>query len=152
MVIYCTLIPDAKFPFYLDAVLARSKLSGPSRFAILKFVHDKLRDKQKLMHSEKYAKLSEAEELKFLSQIHEECTSFDPIQRMTVKQLAILLAQKDDQLLVVPLNISQNSAMERYDMQVAAGQDDREDNLPLDDAVKACSFISVVLGDLILAL
>ena len=143
--------PDAKFPFYLDAVLARNKLSGSSRFDILKFVHDKLRDKQKPMHSEKYAKLREAEELKFLTQIYEECTSFDPMQRMTVKQLATLLAQKDDHLLVVPLKVSQNSAMERYDMQVAAGQDNRDDNLPLDDAVNACSFISVVLGDLILS-
>ena len=72
------------------------------------------------MHSEKYAKLREAEELKFLSQIYEECTSFDPRQqRMTVKQLATILTQKDDHLLFVCLKVSQNSAIERYDMQAA---------------------------------
>ena len=144
MEIYRIMNPDAKFPFYLDAILARNKLSGSSRFDILKFVHNKLRDKQKPVHSEKYAKPRETEELKFLSQIYEECTSFDPRQRMTVKQLATLLSHKNDHLLVVPLKVSQNSAIERYDMQVAAGQDDRKDNLPLNDGVSACSFISVV--------
>ena len=150
MVIYCVLNPDAKHPFYLDAILAKNQLPTYSKFDILKFVDKKLRDGQKPVHSEKYAQLREKEELKILSQIYEECTSFNPSHRMTANQVVTSLARKDDHLQVIPLKVSQNSAMERYDMEVAARGDDGVDSLPLDDAVNACSFISVVLGDLIL--
>ncbi len=150
MVIYCILNPDAKFPFYLDAKRAREQLSGPGRCDVLKLLDDKLRNKQKPLHSSKYANLRQMEKLKILSEIYEGCTTFDPLQRLTASKVVKLLACLDDHLDVFPLTVSQNSAMEKYDMLVAVDRVVDDDQL-LENAVNACSFISIVLGDLILS-
>lgn len=150
MIVYCILNPDAKFPFHLDAKLAREQWCGPGRFDVLKFVEDKIRNKQKPMHSSKYAQLRQMEELQILSEVYEGCTTFDPPQRLSVTQVVNSLACMDNHLDVVPLPVSQNSALERYDRRFAAGVVS-DDDLACENAVNACSFLSVVLGDLILS-
>jgi hypothetical protein len=148
MIIYCILNPDAKFPFYLDAKLAREQWAGRGRFDILKFVDDKIRQKQKPMRSSKYSTLREKQELQMLSEVYERCTTFDPPQRLSVTQVVSCF---NNHLDVVPLPVSQNSALERYDWFFAAGLASSEENLVIENAVNACSFLSVVLGDLILS-
>jgi hypothetical protein len=149
MVIYCILNPNAKFPFYIDAKHAREEWSGPGQFQILKFVEDKLINKHKPTHSTKYANFREDEELQNLTGLYERCTASDPTKRLTAIEVVNLLAS-NDHLDIIPLAISQNSALERYDMQVAANEAEEIDPL-LENAINACSFIAVVLGDLILS-
>ena len=93
----------------------------------------------------KISLLPQMEELKILTEIYEGCTEFDPIQRLTVSKVVDSLPCLDDHLDAVPLGISQNSAMEKYDMLVAAERELEDDPL-LGNAINACSFISIVLG------
>ena len=151
MVIYCILNPDAKCPFDLDAKHARQQLSSLAQFDIPKFIKNKLAAKEKPIHSQNYTNLRNMEELKILNQIYEECTAFDPPQRLTVKQVKDLLTSTDHHFHVVPLAVSQNTGLERYDMEIAAGVSENYEQFLEENAINACSFISVVLGDMILS-
>ena len=151
MVIYCILNPDAKFPFYIDAKQPRQQTSSLAQFNFLKFFEDMLAAKKRPTHSEKYNNLRKMDELIVLNQIYEECTAFAPSERLTVQEVKNLLTSIDDHFDVVPLAISQNTALETYDMEVATGVSENDERFLVENAVNACSFLSVILGDMILS-
>ena len=120
MVVYCILNPDAKFPFYFDAKDAREKSIGPQRFDVLKFVEEKLENQQKPTHSCKYHQFHQTQEWRTLLEVYEGCTAFRPIGRLTAIQ-AINFLSNSKHFDIIPLALSQNSALERFDRMCAAG-------------------------------
>ena len=78
-----------------------------------------------------------------------DATAVDPPQRLSVTQVMSCLSNHLD---IVPLPVSQNSALERYNWFFACGLAASEENLAIENAINACSFLSVVLCDLILSL
>jgi hypothetical protein len=153
MVIYCILNPDAKFPFYFDAKEARESWVGPERFDVLAFLEENIAKQKKPKHSSKYHHLRQTREWRTLADIYEICTAFHPTERPTATQVVSTLTELKH-FNIIPLAVSQNSALERFDRSVAAGLESnaliiQEDQV--DNAINACSFICVTLGHLLLS-
>ena len=151
MVVYCIVNPDVQFPFQVDAKEALAGWKGPQRFDVLKFVEGKLMKQQKPLHSSKYSQSQQSHECRTLIKVYEGCTSFNPAERLSVSQVVdILITSKHCS--VIPLSVSQNSALEDFDRKVAAGFSPEllVDGFTQDNAINSCAFICVILGHLLI--
>lgn len=150
MVFFILINPDFKYPFETELNLASA---GSSRVSWREVIENKFQKKEKPRHGQKY-EIKQATDWFMISEAFEQCTSFTPSERPSVREIEELFsATETDKPIVrdIPLKVSQTSAVSNFDRSaLVAGVALKEPAVIPNDATNGCAFLCLQIANLLL--
>ena len=143
MTIFIVMNPDQKYPFELDVKEQQNTKKKTSQLNLLR-----QHLKEKLFPSSSPSYLSmQASYLQKIREVFHKAESFVPEERKTVHCLKSLL-ENQAHVFIVPLSVSQLTALEQYERgKINGGSDFQIMSRPDNDAANACSFLCLGIID-----
>ena len=143
MTIFIVMNPDQEYPFELDV---KEQMNTKKQTSQLNLIPQHL--KEKLFPSSGPSYLSmHASYLQKITEVFHRAVSFVPEERKTVHCLKSLL-ENQAHVFIVPLSVSQFTALEQYDRgKISIGSDFQIMSRPDNDAKNACSFLCLGIID-----
>ena len=143
MTIFIVMNPDQEYPFELDVKEQQNTKKQTSQLNLLR-----QHLKEKLFPSSSPSYLSmQASYLQKIREVFHKAVSFVPEERKTVHCLKSLL-ENQAHVFIVPLSVSQLTALEQYDRgKISGGSDFQIMSRPDNDATNACSFLCLGIID-----
>lgn len=158
MTFFTMVNPNLKCPYLLEIRSSGEKIQ--TQEDVQKFVGNRLRKKERPVSDRKY-NVSRATLWSCLEEVYIGCTSFDPNMRFSLRHVEEVLNGTYDVpnfCDVVKLKVTQSTAIEQMDRQVANKLSIENDNIPIqspgllvtNDGSNACAFLSVKIADRII--
>ena len=157
MTFFTMINPNLKCPYLLEI---RSSKKNIQTQDVQNFVGNRLRQKERPVSDIKY-NLSRAAVWSCLEEAYIGCTSFEPNMRFSLRDVEEVLNGKydvDNTCDVVKMKVTQTTAIEQMDHQVAIKLSVDKDNIEIqlpelldtNDGSNACAFLSVKIADRII--
>ena len=153
MVLFSLINPNMKCPYLLEV---RSEGNIGSQDELKRFISSLLRRGKHPVPDEKY-EVERATVWCALDEVYKGYVNFNPQSRLPLDKAATILSTEEKEFDVIPLKISQATAVEQFDQKLAtrlyvAGQEEavQMGSALSNDATNACAFLSVKIVDAIL--
>ena len=153
MVLFSLIDPSLKSPYLLEV---RSEGSIHSQDELKRFISSLLRRGKHPIQDDKY-EVERATVWCALDEVYEGSVNFNPQSRLSLDKAATILSREEKDLDVIPLKISQATAVEQFDQKLAtrlheAGHKEsvQTGSVLRNDGTNACAFLSVKIVDTIL--
>ena len=153
MVFFSLINPNLKCPYLLEV---RSEGNIHSQDELKRFIISLLRRGKHPLKDDKY-EVERATVWCALDEVYKGCVELNPQSRLSLDKAATFLSTEEKDLDVIPLKVSQATAVEQFDQKLAthlheAGHEEsvQAGSVLSNDGTNACAFLSVKIVDTIL--